>query len=114
MGYDFDEFGPTHEVTDIEGTVHRYAITDDERPSTILALALCDLKDVTPDAMDPLYHHVDLDALDKLVAPDCSPSHPAECSVIISLEPYWISVNEDAVVIWRVEEDEPREAFKWR
>lgn len=94
--------------------VYRYPVARDQDPSTALAMALCDVEGVSPGALDPLYHHVNLDALDKLVDPDCSLVQHSDCTAIISMRSYWISINQDSIVIWCLEDDDPQEAVKWR
>lgn len=93
-----------------DGAVHRYAIGAHERPSTALAKAICDVEGVEPDAMHPLYHRVDLDALDGLLAPDLQLSRGSNCSVVIDLQSYLVAIDEESVVVRRLDAADPAEA----
>lgn len=81
-------------------TQKKIQITDEwESPSYTVIEALADLKDVSPIDLDPLYEHIDPEALDDLF----SRSQNESITLTFTVENYIIQIQADTLTVTFIE-----------
>jgi hypothetical protein len=81
-----------------EAVTVRYEIGADEPPSHALVTVLSGLTGADPTRMGPLSQHVDLEALDELLATDRRDA-PWTTSVRLALDSYAVSIHSSEIVV---------------